>query len=181
MESEAIAALFGAFVGAAGPIAVNLINDRVQRKRRAKQISLAVAGEVAAILEIIRRRNYLEGIRKAESDAETGNPWFIKIRITREYFPVVEAALVDLGILPDELPSLIPRFLTLAKSALEDLQALDGGHWNDRAAEDIIDGYRGLRDVFEGAMEVAAAILVIVRRLYPPSEMSAKQALSSPL
>lgn len=167
MEGEAVAALIGAFVGAAGPIAANLISDRLHRNRRAKQVSLAVAGEIAAILEIVRRRNYLKGIQKAEADALAGNPWIIRIRITREYFPVVEASLIDLGILPGVLPSLIPRFLTLAKSALEDLQALDEGHWDDRAEKDLAEGYGGLRDVFEGAVETGNAILAVVKQLYP--------------
>jgi hypothetical protein len=167
MDSEALAALLGALIGGAMTIAGNLAHDRLRERRRAKQISRAVAGEISAVMEIVRSRGYIRGIRQAEADARAGNAWVMKIRITKNYFPVVEASLMEIGILPAELPTLIPRFLTMAKAAIEDIHALAEGHWDDRDPASMTEGYQELGGILEAALDIGTRIAAVVERTYP--------------
>lgn len=63
MDEAAVAALAGALIGAAGPIAAGIWSEKRQQKRRAQQTALAVAGEIRAVMEIVRKRDYIAGIR----------------------------------------------------------------------------------------------------------------------
>jgi hypothetical protein len=164
---EAVAALIGAFIGAAGPIALSLFQEKRHDARRAQQTALAVAGEIRAVMEIVRKRDYIAGIRYVEELARGGEIVPFKVRVTHNYFPVVERSLENLGILPDGLSSLIPRFLTLAKSALEDISAIEQGVWNDRKPQEWFDGYQDLADVLESAMAAGTEIVAIVESRYP--------------
>lgn len=169
METEAIAALIGALIGGAMTIVGNIAHERWQEGRRAEHVSRAIAGEISALADIVRRRGYLAGIRAAEEAARNGTPWLMKARITKGYFPVVEASLDHIGTLPAELPTLIPRFLTLAKSALEDIQAIEGGFWDELEPPELCQRFGELGDVLEAALTTAADVIAVVERQYGSS------------
>ncbi len=87
-------ALVGAFIGATGPIVGNLIHDWSRDRRRAKMLSMAVASELRAIVHILAARGYLTSIRQAEAEARMGQlSAGFKVRIRRDYLPVISAAL----------------------------------------------------------------------------------------
>lgn len=166
MDSS-IAALLGALIGATGPILVHFLTDNAQRRQKARQLSLAIAGELAAVSEIVRRRQYLEGIAELKMAATTGNILHFNARISFDYFPVISGSMNDLGILPGELPVLIPRFLTFAKSVLEDMHSLTHGEWGQRANEEIVEGYDQLHALLEETISLSENIQKEVMRIYP--------------
>jgi hypothetical protein len=164
---EASAALMGAVIGASATLLADYFREKREIARRAEQIALAAAGEISALMEIVRRRDYIKSIQELERAAAQGEAIKFTVRITHNYFPVLEASVVELGILPDDLPSLIPRFLTFAKSALEDIQAIEGGFWDERPVNQWQSGYGELAQVLEDAMGVGTQILAAVEKLYP--------------
>lgn len=166
MESETTAAFIGAVIGGGLTIVGNLVHESWRDARRAEQLSHAIAGEVNALIEIIEQRGYLEAIKEYAQLAHQGDAQVFKVRVTNSFFPVTEASLENIGLLPAELPILIPRFLTLAKSALEDIQALEAGHWADRDAEDFAEGYDELSEILEGAVAAGRSIVVVVASIY---------------
>jgi hypothetical protein len=152
METETVAALIGGFVGGLLTISGNLIHEWWRDRRRSEQLAHAIAGEARALVHIIERRRYLEIIKDYAQRARQGEVIAFEGRITRNYFPVIEASLDQIGMLRGEMPLLIPEMLTLAKSVLEDMEAIQAGAWSDRDAQGYAEGYTELGDVLESAL-----------------------------
>jgi hypothetical protein len=166
METETTAALIGGVIGGVLTIAGNLIHEWWRDRRNSRQLSHAIAGEVGALVRILERRRYLETIKDYAQRARQGEIAVFDGRISKNYFPVIEASLDQIGTLPGELPILIPELLTLAKSALEDLEAIEAGEWSDRDAEGYATGYDELAEVLESGLDAGRSIVVAVARVY---------------
>lgn len=166
METETTAALIGGLIGGALTICGNLLHEWWRDGRSAEQLSRAIAGEVGALLRILKRRRYAETIKDYAQRAREGEIFVFDGRVSKNYFPVIEASLEKIGSLPAQLPALIPELLTLAKSALEDLEAIEGGEWQHRDAQGYAAGYEELARILESAETIAGNIQAEVRRIY---------------
>jgi hypothetical protein len=104
--------------------------------------------------------------KSLREQAAAGQPRVIRVRITHEYFQVIEANLQNIGMLPVELPLLVPKFLSFAKSALEDVNDATEGGWNGRTPAELVASYDGMIGALEASIKVGREIVVLVAALY---------------
>jgi hypothetical protein len=159
-------ALLGLIVGAVMTFAVQFCLELIRDARKAEQLSHAIAGEITALLGIVEARRYLDLIQGLRQLARQGNASFLQIHIEQTYFSVIEANLQNIGLLPVELPLLIPRFLTLSKSALEDISAVSQGRWSQMPPTELATMYDGLMQVMQAAMATGREIVTLVATIY---------------
>jgi hypothetical protein len=111
-------AFLGGFVG-------NFLLQRSQRQKERESLSSAFCGEIAALLAIIERRQYLKFIKsELESVKQTGKVDSLQISVSRNYFQVYEHNIERIGLLPAPLPEKIVRFYTFMWACLEDLETM---------------------------------------------------------
>jgi hypothetical protein len=158
-----VAVIVGGGISIGGQVILELVRDG----RKAEQLSHAIAGEISALLEIVDARQYVQAIQAHHAMALAGNASLFHARIEQTYFSVIEANLQNIGILPAGLPRLIPRFLTLSKSALEDIAAIRAGDWNGKTAAELAQMYDGLNQVMQAAMTTGRQIVSLVESIYP--------------
>jgi hypothetical protein len=166
MSSGSSSALIGVIVGGALTLAVQVILELVRDARKTRQLSHAIAGEISALLGIIASRQYVEMIAQYSQAASLGNRQILKINIQHNYFSVVEANLQHIGMLPVELPLLVPRFLILSKSALEDISTMNNGAWDAMTAPELIRVYDELGLVIQRAIKTGHEIITLIAMLY---------------
>ncbi len=166
MTSSAIPALVGALVGGALTIASNLVLEHLRAASKAQQLAHAIAGEALALIEIVETRRYVELVRACADLARKGERQRIEIVAQRNYFPTIEANLDSIGLLPADLPIMVPRLLTFSKSALEDFDRL--ASINERAflELDLVRQYEELDFVLMMSLTAARGIVGRVAAIY---------------
>jgi hypothetical protein len=68
--------------------------------------------------------------------------------------------------LPVELPLLIPKFLTLAKAAIEDVSFLNSREWDSKTASEMAEIYDGLRQALEDVTATGREIISVIAITY---------------
>jgi hypothetical protein len=157
-----LAVIIGGGISVGGQVILELVRDR----RKAEQLSHAIAGEISALLLLVDGRRYVEAIQEHHALARVGTAMLLRVRIEQTYFSVIEANLQNIGLLPAELPLLIPKFLILSKSALEDFGAIRAGDWDGKAAAELAPMYEGLRHVIVAATTTGRQIVTLVATIY---------------
>jgi hypothetical protein len=166
MQDPTATALLAATVGGGMAILAGTVLELFKEGRKAQQLSHAVAGEVGAALEIIMKRGYVNLLTQYRDAANAGNAAIVKVSIQKTYFPVIEANLQNVGLLPVELPLLCTRFLTLSKAALEDVSNLNAGAWDHLDPPQLTQGYSELIEVLGAATKTGSEIITLVATLY---------------
>jgi hypothetical protein len=89
------------------------------RERRA--LAHALGGEIYAIVEIVERRRYAQGISDLIGQAAQKNePLALHAPVTQNYFVVYESNAAKIGMLPREVARDIAVFYGFTKSVIED-------------------------------------------------------------
>jgi hypothetical protein len=166
MTSGSVSVLLAVVLGSALTLAAQVLLELLRDGRKSEQLSHAIAGEIYALLQIVEARNYIETVKAHHAFAAAGTGMILVIPISQTYFSVIEANLQNIGLLPAELPLLIPKFLTLSKSALEDVSALNDGKWHGKEASELAVMYDGLRQVFEAAIATGRQIVSLIATIY---------------
>lgn len=111
-------AFLGGFVG-------NYLLQRSQRQKERESLSSAFCGEIAALLAIIERRQYLKFIKsQLEVVKQTGEVDSLQLKVSRNYFQVYEHNIGKVGLLAAPLPEKIVCFYTFMWACLEDLEQM---------------------------------------------------------
>jgi len=166
VNSSAIAALLGTLLGGGLTIASNLLLEHVRTASKAQQLSRAIAGEASALIMIVEARGYIAMIKGLADLARRGERRRLEIMARRDYFPTIEANLDSIGLLPADLPILVPRLLTFSKSALEDFDRLATAKEAAIAELNLARQYDKLAAVIEEAMSAARQIVTTVAAIY---------------
>ncbi|GEM_PF-3727289 len=117
-----IGALAG-FLGSAVSVLGTLVIQGSQREIEKKSLASAFYGEIGALLEIVRRRQYIENLEIAlDHVRRTNTKVFYSIKPTKEYFNVFNKNIDKIGLLPSPLPEKIVSVYILAFSILEDVE-----------------------------------------------------------
>ncbi len=113
--------LISTSVGGVLAIAGGFLANYSQARNERKNVAGALAGEISALLEIIRKRQYLEAIDKyinaMETDQRARN---FRLAARHSYFTVFEANADKLGVLPNCCASEVAKFYVIVKSLMED-------------------------------------------------------------
>jgi hypothetical protein len=166
MNTGSVFVLLAVVLGSVLTLITQVLLELVRDSRKAEQLSHAIAGEISALLQIVEGREYIASIRAHHALALAGTPILLKVHLEQKYFSVIEANLQNIGLLPAELPLLIPKFLTLSKSVIEDISALRAGDWDARTPGELAGMYGGLNQVLEAAMSTGRQIVVLIATIY---------------
>jgi hypothetical protein len=149
-----------AFIAAAlgGYLGPRFLEGR-RRKWETRNLALAFGGEIKALQQIVKIRRYEEGIHQyIERMRTTGQPFYIRSRIQREYFGVYKENLGRLGILDAPLPEHIAAFYTMANAILEDIDNVrDPANEEVLTPEILIGLYEQLLQLFHKVMSLSTA------------------------
>ncbi|MGD9520038.1 MAG: hypothetical protein AB7W28_11060 [Armatimonadota bacterium] len=155
-----IGVVVGGVLAIAGGFASNVWLEYSRERKRRYALALAFQGEVRALLEIIEKRKYLEGLRAAKAQTETtSKTQSYHFRARRKYFSVFEANVGQIGILKPPLSELVARFYTQANSVLEDMERFEEV---DPATVDpsvAIAAYEEVLSIFEDTVTVGEKIV----------------------
>jgi hypothetical protein len=126
-----------------------------QRQRKAERNSLASAfyGEIQALIGIVERRRYIQGIQQSIEDLRLNRKISFRIRVTRKYFNVYEKNLDKIGILPNPLPEKIVDVYTVMTAILEDLDLINEENFYHHETEVAIAYLTELHFLFKYAVE----------------------------
>lgn len=113
--------LLAAVIGGVLVIISNIGLEIFKRNREAKSLALAIRGEMIAVIEIVRLRNYVALLSQAVRQLSAGRTVTMPpIRIDREYFPIYAENASRIGILSPNVAACVARAYTYANSFMED-------------------------------------------------------------
>lgn len=171
MAANAVVSLVSVFLGGGlailGGVISPVVVEAAKEKRLRRSLSLALQGEVQALLEIIEQRGYVQGLKDSKATTErTGMTVPFHFRVRRQYFRVFEANVGAIGILEQPLAGLVAKFYTFGNGLLEDVERLE--EMAGRAADPIeaVAAYGGAIRVFEEVIRLGGEIVGEVDRLY---------------
>lgn len=157
--------LVGGLLTFAGGLLGNILIQ--QRQRRAEKHSLASAfyGEIKALIGIVEKRKYIEGIKDAIDDLQLGKKVVYQMKVTRKYFNVYEKNLDKIGILPNPLPEKIVELYTVMTAILEDLDVINEEDFYEEDSHVIISHLLELKSLFEYAISSGREICKQIRKM----------------
>lgn len=132
---QGTAAIFGAFIGGSVAIGSNLVLESYKRHRDCQGTASALAGEIAALLELAKIRNYVNWLSGLADRFDKGEdvPFpAILADERRGLDPVVRAHLDRFGHLPDDLPERVVLFHSYLLGIKTDLLRLTAGEFKGR-------------------------------------------------
>jgi hypothetical protein len=166
MEKETAAALLGAAVGGGLLIVANYLQERARTANRAEQLARAIAGEVTAVLRVVEVRGYLKEVKDRAQATREGRRQPFRISAQRNFFSTIEANLDSIGLLPGELPVLVPTLLTIGKAILEDFDVLRAMTQGQGTEIDLAARYDELAILLEAGIACGGRILRLVTEIY---------------
>jgi len=99
----------------------------LEHRRSRKSLACAIAGEVASILLIIKKRQYLIRLEQMIAlQSASVEPLQYKFSVKYNYFEVFQANAGKIGDLPARFAEPVVSFYTIAKALLEDANAPKG-------------------------------------------------------
>ena len=115
---QGVAALLGALIGGVLTAAATIGADVRRERSQARNLAIATAGEACAVAEMVRRRQWANMVAECYVDATQGSVAQFSAQLPPEILPVARSAQQSAGVLPGNLPALVPRLVMLADSWL---------------------------------------------------------------
>lgn len=142
----------GGLIGIVGSLATSVWLEQVRRRAERRSIKGAIAGEIAALIRIVERRRYIEGLRALIAEAKAGQEpdvvWY-HFSVRRNPFAVYDANLTRVGMLRHPLPGLITQFYAQASSVLEDIADMREGKLDVQNGQESVQRLEELLELFE--------------------------------
>jgi hypothetical protein len=162
-----VGVVVGGILAIAGGFVSNLWLESRRERRLHRTLALAFQGEIGALLEIVDKRGYIEGLRNARAKTEeTGTTHAYHFRARKKYFSVFEANVRQIGLLQPPLPHRVARFYTQANAVLEDMERFEEVDPKEVDPQLAIAAYDELIALFEDAVAVGKQIVSVVSRRY---------------
>jgi hypothetical protein len=150
--------LAGGFLTFSGGWLGTVITQRRQRKIESKSLASAFHGEIKALINIIERRRYIQGIQEAITACKSNQKIVLRVRVTRKYFNVYEKNLDKIGILPNPIPEKIVDFYTVMTAILEDLDSINEESFYEQNAEIIFERLSELNALLKDAVDSGQSV-----------------------
>lgn len=162
-----VGVVIGGILVIVGGFVSNLWIEVRREKQLRKQLALAFEGEIGALLEIIEKRQYIEGLRHARDETKrSGKTQPFIFRAKRKYFSVFEANVGQIGLLLPPLSRLVSRFYTQANAILEDMQLFEEADFGSVDPEEAAVAYDQLLEIFEDTIATGNTIVTEVSSRY---------------
>lgn len=173
-----VAALLGAVVGGCLSVLATFVVQWRQDSRQRRNLSVAIAGEVSALVEMIRRRKYPAGVHAAAVRAGQGDVFVFQVMLPPEILVVSRSAMNNMGLLAGQLPSLLPRAVMMADAIAADFNRLmahgkdgESSVIDSREPDKARDFYAELLGLLLSGLEMGDRLVVEVKRQYPKVEI----------
>jgi len=128
-NKDVVLPLISGFMGTALGATVAYISaravDKSQKKDKSEALTASLVAEVAALLEIIEARRYLEGaekIRQGLVAADVGAVASMTVIVPEHYSRIFQANASEIGLLDAETATSIVRFHQLIDSVVQDIK-----------------------------------------------------------
>lgn len=165
---QLVAVVIGGLLATGGGILTTLLVENQKRKHESAQLAMAFKGEIKALLQQIEERAYLSRISAILTQMqETGQPFFMPLRLQFRYDRVYENNVGRIGLLKDPLPERIPIFYTRMNSILEDFLNLAEGTYTALDLPTIQRIYMDLHRLVEHSIADGSEIIQAIDALYP--------------
>jgi hypothetical protein len=116
-----ISAFIGGLIGITGAYIAFLYQRRSERK----SITAAFAAEISAILEIVKKRDYVGVIKRDIENIKSGSRISIAIPVNQTYFNVYFRNVDKIGLLKASLSPKVVMFYTTTFAVLDDFKTLE--------------------------------------------------------
>ncbi len=116
--------LLSVIVGGIIAIGGGFVQRIYERRHERKSLRAALRAEIQAILDIVARRDYIEGLSRFIETIKSGSTKLLQIRVGRDYDTVFKTNCGKLGLLTSETAGKTVRFYYLVSSIKEDLDLL---------------------------------------------------------
>jgi hypothetical protein len=164
---QLIAVIIGGLIAITGGFLSTMLLERQRARRDSRNLALAFSGEITAVLELIKERNYEERFTQVINQIEeTGKPFYMPFRVRFKYDRVYEANVSRIGLLELPLPEEIPLFYTRLTSILEDLVSLGDGTYSQLELALLLRIYRDSRTAIHSAVSQGESILKAIADAY---------------
>jgi hypothetical protein len=149
MDGALLGVIIGGIIGVTGSVVGPLCLAYVQRRAERKNLACALAAEIAALIDIVERRQYIAGLRQlievARNNQDLNGAFFYQFSVRRNPLAVYDANLSRIGLLKPTLSVRIARFYAQASAILEDIADFREG----RIPEGRDDSVRRLEELLQ--------------------------------
>ncbi|HET6846480.1 MAG TPA: hypothetical protein VFH29_06565 [Anaerolineales bacterium] len=168
---QPIAVIVGGLIAIAGGFLSSRMLERQRLRQEERNLALAFKGEISAILELIKERNYVGRFAQVVEQIETsGQAFFMPFRVRQKYERVYEANVARIGLLRRPLPEEIPVFYTRFASILEDLTSLGDGTYAHLELPIVVRIYRDTIAATERLILQGQTIMTTISAKYERSK-----------
>ncbi len=130
--------LAGGFLTFIGGLIGTYLTQRSQKKSERESLMSAFYGEITALLSIIKRRGYFQGIVDDLNYIEkTGEVRLSYFSFTQDFAKVYEENIGKIGLLPAPLPEKIVKFYTFLSAALEDFKGVANSEFDKLTVPEV--------------------------------------------
>ena len=157
--------LIGGLLTFTGGLLGNILLQQRQRRSERNSLASAFYGEIQALIGIVEKRQYIEGIRDSIHGLKSGKKILYQMRVTRKYFNVYEKNLDKIGILPNPLPEKIVELYTVMTAILEDLDLINEPEFCKEDSEILISHLIELQSLFEYAVSCGRRICQQIKNM----------------
>jgi len=165
---QLLAVIVGGLIATAGGLYANLFIERERRKRESRNLALAFKGEITALLEHIKERQYAQRFGEVIAEIEqTRQPFLMPFRVRFRYDRVYDSNVSRIGTLNEPLPELIPLFYIHVNAILEDLLSMGDETYAGLELDILVRIYKDVQRVLGEAIKVGEEILEHIDELYP--------------
>jgi hypothetical protein len=166
---QATAALLGAFIGASAGVTGGVALEMYKRRRDRQGTASALAGEIASILYMTKKRGHVEFFQQMLPALDQGQYVSIPVLAPAGDYrdPVADRYIDRLGLLPSNYAERIVRFYTILAGVRSDLQRMASGGFkgNPSAMATVI--REDLR-VWAEATQLGEEIVIELRKVASP-------------
>ena len=166
---QATAALLGAFIGASAGVTGGLALEGYKRRRDRQGTASALAGEIASLLYMTKKRGHVEYFQQLLPHLDGGRDVPVSVLTPPGDYrdPVAERYIDRLGLLPSDYAERIVRFYTLLAGVRGDVRRMASGEFkgNPSAMADVI---RANLPVWAEAMQLGEQLVVELRKVATP-------------
>jgi hypothetical protein len=162
-----IGVLIGGIIAIIGGFISNLWFEWRRDRQLRKSLALAFQGEIIALLEIVTKRRYIDGLKDMLQYIEKSDePAIYHFTARREYFSVYKANVGKIGMLCPPLSNLVARFYTQANAILEDIEQYEKTDLSIVNPKVLAESYRELLALFEDTLSVGKQVIKEVSNQY---------------
>lgn len=168
MITQLVAVVIGGLIAITGGFLSTTVLERRRQRQESRNLALAFRGEITAILELIRERNYIKRFQQViEQIEENGEPFYMPFHIRFKYDLVYTNNVSKIGLLKEPLHEQIPLFYTRLTSILEEMVNLGEGVYAKLELEILLRIYRDTRQAIQLTVSQGEEILATITEKYP--------------